>query len=217
MTTTSSKRPLSVEGLATLFSNPRRFFSGEFELKHVVSMLALYLIWANSGSSILSLLEHGFLAEKLNEEVLKSYLSPKTSDWGFGFWQTMMNTLSGGFIFGYYFFWFYVKAYICGFRSDENVNFMSLAAVYLYAEAIFHVPIFMHRLLQALVYSDPTMAALDTNPALFVTCCSILNILSCIAGYQAMQCAFGLSAEKVRLLFRDLPIFFYFITWGTTL
>ncbi len=210
------KRPLSVEGLATLFSNPRKFFSGTFELKHVVSLLVLYFMWINSGNSGASGLEDGLLPENLNEDIVKSYLSPKTADWGFGFGQTVMSTLSGGFIFGYYVFWFYVKAYICGFRSDENVNFMSLAAVYLYAEAIFHVPIFVHRLLQALVYSDPTMAAFDTNQVLFVTCCSILNILSCIVGYQAMQCVFGLSAQKVRLLFRDLPIFFYFVTWSAT-
>ena len=213
MGSTSPKPPLSIQGLSCLFSHPAKFFSGTFELKHTLSLVVFYLIWANSGSSLLDDFDRGYLSDTLSDDVLKSYLNPKTAEWGFGVFQTLIRSFSGAFVFGWCFFWFYIKAYICGFRANKTLNIGTLAAVYLYAELIFRLPIFVHRVLQSLVYSDPTMAALDTQPILFSTCCLVLNILSCLVGYQAMLTVFNLSGTRVRFFFKNMPIFFYIIGW----
>jgi hypothetical protein len=214
-TISSAKRPLSWSGLSSLFSDPDAFFSGAYNLRHFGSFLVIFMIWANSSSGILGGFSDQFLTGSLNEDVLKNYLSTSKAEWNLGFGNLIWKSLTSTFIFGFGFFWFFVKANICGFRVKSNIGL--LAAVYLYAEAVAHIPLFAHRVLQAIVYSDPTVAMLDTNQTLFHVCCGVLQVLSVFVSYRAVQIVFGLSGTRTKVWFRNLPLFFYGYSFLTAL
>ena len=202
----SAKKPLSWSGLSSLFNDPDAFFSGAYNLRHFGSFLVIFIIWANSSSEIGGLSEH-LLPGTLNDDVLKLYLSNSKAEWNLGISDFLGQSFASIFVFGFGFFWFFVKACMCGFRPKANVGL--LAAVYLYAESIANIPLFAHRVLQALVYADPTIAMLDTNQTLLHICCGVLNVLSVLVGYRAVQIVFGLSGAKTKLWFKTLPIVFY--------
>lgn len=209
MSTMSPKRPVSLSGLSSLFSDPKTFFSGTYNLKHVGSLLVIYLIWANSGSSdsiVFGEFDDGLLSGNLNSDVLESYLSSPKTKWNLSLSELLINSVTSVFFFLFTFFGFFIKACYCGYRPTANIGM--LAVVYLYTEAIVHIPLFVHRVLQVILYSGPMAATLDTNQTLFLVCRSALNILGVIVGYQAVQSVFGLTGKRTRLWFRDIPILF---------
>ena len=212
--TSSAKRPLSWSGLSSLFSHPDAFFSGAYNLRHFGSFVVVFVMWSNSGNGILGGFNDHFLTGSLNDDLLENYLNTSKAEWSLGFGDLILQSFASIFMFGFGFFWFFFKATICGFRPKSNIGL--LAAVYLYAEAVMHIPLLAHRILQAIVYADPTIAMLDTNQTLFRICCFVLQVLSVFVGYRAVQILFGLTGTKTKVWFWSLPLFFYGFRFLTT-
>ncbi len=215
MSKTTLKRPLSIDGVSCLFSDPKTFFSGAYNLKHVASLLVMYFIWSNSGSAVPEDLQH-VVAGQASSELMSSYLKPSIrvayGSWELGPMDLFVQTFSSASFFIICFMFFFLRALYCGVIAQNNL--IKLGAIYLYSEAVFKIPLFCHRLLQALVYSDPVAAAFDTNQTIFLASSAALNIMSSIVAYQAMQTVFGLSGIRTRLWFRDIPILICLIGFG---
>lgn len=194
------KSPLSAGAIFLLFTDPRRFFSQPAYLTHTKSLLLLcVLLGIENSSEFTKVISSDTLTAKNALTVLKD-----TTSW-MEAWGIMLTTaiFIGPFSLVSSGIWFIVRGFVAGFNPLKNLK--ACLGLLLWAKAILLLPILSFRILQTLVYSDPIVAFLDLQPALYKLSIYALEFLSIFALYKGVQTVFRTTTSRVKFFFFYIP------------